>query len=37
MFLTYKLCTEFFKIELTIYIKMDLALDNLKCLICHKT
>ena len=41
MFLTIELCTygltELFKIELFICIKMDLALDNLKRLICHKT
>ena len=29
--------TEFFEIELIIYIKMDLALNNLQRLICHKT
>ena len=28
---------ELFEIELIIYIKMDLALNNLKRLICHKT
>ena len=27
---------ELFEIELTIYIKMDLALNNLQRLICHK-
>ena len=32
MFLTIKLCT-----EQIIYIKMDLALNNLQRLICHKT
>ena len=43
MFLTLKLCTqaklncELFKIELTICIKMDLTLNNLQRLICHKT
>ena len=41
MFLTIKLCTyaklNFFKIEQIIYIKMDLALNNLQRLICHKT
>ena len=26
---------EFFEIELIIYIKMDLALNNLERLICH--
>ena len=26
---------EFFEIELIIYIKMDLALNNLQRLICH--
>ena len=39
MFLTN--CTnakyELFEIELIIYIKMDLALNNLQRLICHKT
>ena len=29
--------TEFFEIELIICIKMDLALNNLQMLICHKT
>ena len=29
--------TELFEIELIIYIKMDLALDNLQRLKCHKT
>ena len=29
--------TELFEIELISYIKMDLALNNLKRLICHKT
>ena len=41
MFLTIKLCTyanlNFLKIEQIIYIKMDLALNNLQKLICHKT
>ena len=41
MFLTIKLCTHaklnWFEIELIIYIKMDLALNNLQSLICHKT
>ena len=40
MFLTVKLylcLTELFEIELIIYIKMDLALNNLQRLICHKT
>ena len=40
MFLTIKLCTHaklnLFEIELIIYIKMDLALNNLQRLICHK-
>ena len=27
--------TEFFEIELIIYIKMDLVLNNLERLICH--
>ena len=40
MFLTYKLRTyaklNFLKIELTIRIKMDLALNNLQRLNCHK-
>ena len=40
-FLTIKLCThaktELFEIELIIRIKMDLALNNLQRLICHKT
>ena len=34
MFLTIKLCTH---AELVICIKMDLALNNLQRLICHKT
>ena len=29
--------TELFEIELIVYIKMDLALNNLQGLICHKT
>ena len=29
--------TELFEIQLFIWIKMDLALNNLQCLICHKT
>ena len=41
MFLTIKLCTyaklNCFQIEQIIYIKMDLALNNLQRLICHKT
>ena len=40
MFLTIKLYsyqTELFEIELTICIKMDLVLNNLQRLICHKT
>ena len=39
MFLTIKLCTyaELFEIELTICIKMDLALNKLQRLICHKS
>ena len=40
MFLTFKLCTyaiELLEIELIICIKMDLALNNLQWLICHKT
>ena len=40
MFLTIKLCTyakQLFSIELIIYIKMDLVLNNLQRLICHKT
>ena len=41
MFLTIKLCTslktELFNTELIIYIKMDLALNNLQWLICNKT
>ena len=40
MFLTIKLCTyakHLFSIEQIIYIKMDLALNNLQRLICHKT
>ena len=40
MFLTIKLCTHaklnLFEIELTICIKMDLLLNNLQRLICHK-
>ena len=28
---------ELFEVELMIYIKMDLALNNLQKLICHKT
>ena len=39
MFLTIKLyscLTESFEIELIICIKMDLALNNLQKLICHK-
>ena len=38
MFLTIKLCThaELFEIELIICIKIDLALNNLQRLICHK-
>ena len=28
--------TDFFEIELIIYIKMDLVLNNLQRLICHK-
>ena len=38
MFLT-KLCThaKLFEIELTIRIKMDLVLNNLQRLICHKS
>ena len=39
MLLTIKLCTyaklKFFSIEQIIYIKMDLALNNLQMLICH--
>ena len=35
---TVYLCkTELFEIEQIIYIKMDLALNNLQRLICHKT
>ena len=41
MFLTIKVCTNaklnFLKIELTICIKMDLALNNQQILLCHKT
>ena len=40
MFLTIKLYThetELFEIEQIICIKMDLALNNLQMLICHKT
>ena len=41
MFLTIELCTyaglSLFSMERIIYIKMDLALDNLQRLICHKT
>ena len=37
MFLTIKLCTYVFWIEQIIYIEMDLALNNLQRLICHKT
>ena len=41
MFLTIKLCTNAklncFSIEQIICIKMDLALNNLQRLICHKT
>ena len=41
MFLTIKLCTyanlNCFSIEQIIYIKMDLVLNNLQRLICHKT
>ena len=41
MFLTVRVCTlaklNFLKIELIIYIKMDLALNNLQRLMCHKT
>ena len=33
----YSCLTELFKIELIICIKMDLALNNLQRLICHKT
>ena len=29
--------TELFEIDLIIYIKLDLALNNLQRLICHKT
>ena len=39
-FLTITLCTyakQLFLIEQIIYIKMDLALNNLQRLICHKT
>ena len=41
MFLAIQLCTyakqNFLKIEQIIYMKMDLALNNLQRLICHKT
>ena len=37
MFLTIELCTKLFEIELIIFIKMDLALNNLQMLMCHKT
>ena len=37
MFLTIKQYTELLSIEQIIYIKMDLALNNLQRLICHKT
>ena len=41
MFLTIKLCTyaklNCFQMEQIIYIKMDLALNNLQRLMCHKT
>ena len=41
IFLTIKLCTyaklNFLKIEQIIYIKVDLALNNLQGLKCHKT
>ena len=41
MFLIIKLCTYakliLFVIELFIHIKMDLVLNNLQRLICHKT
>ena len=41
MFLTIKLCTypklNRFKIEMIIYIKMDLALNDLQRLICYIT
>ena len=39
MFLTIKLCTcaKLSSIEQIIYLKMDLALNNLQSLICHKT
>ena len=33
----YSCCTELFEIELIICIKIDLALNSLKRLICHKT
>ena len=33
----YSCKTKLIKIELIIYIKMDLALNNLQRLICHKT
>ena len=36
MFLIIKLCTELFEIELTIFIKKDLALNNIQRLISHK-
>ena len=35
--LTIKCKNELFEIELTICIKIDLALNNLQRLICHKT
>ena len=37
MFFTIKLCTELFEIKQFICIKMDLALNKPKRLICHKT
>ena len=37
MFFIIKLFTELFEIEVTISIKMDLALNNLQWLICNKT
>ena len=37
MYLTIKLCTHLFEIELIICIKMDLALNNLQRFICHNT
>ena len=33
----YPFWTELFEIEFIIYIKMDLALNNIQSLICHKT